>query len=240
MKRSEFIKKTMLGLTASFLLPRIVQAQTPEMSGEHLPSTLPHFVTAGNGFGNRIAITFDDGPNPGITEVVLEELAKRNLRATFFMIGRNVKAYPSLAKEVADAGHEVANHSYTHSAFNKMSDEKVMDELQMTQDVIAEATGKTPKWFRPPYGAFRKNQGHMPLSKGLGIVYWSVDPQDWAQPGASVITSRVLGQTGPGSIILLHDLHQQTAQAVGNILDGLQEKSYNFTNMTHFVGEPYV
>lgn len=200
----------------------------------------PHFINSGNGFGNRIAITFDDGPTPNITERVLAELEKRRVRATFFMIGQNVKAHPSLARTVVDAGHEVGNHSYTHPQLGKLPAERVEDELKRTQDVIADATGKVPQWFRPPYGSFnKKEQGIIPMKLGLGIVYWSVDPRDWSQPGASNITSRVLGGTQPGSIVLMHDLHAQTADAVGAILDGLEEKAFAFSNMTRFLGQPY-
>ncbi len=200
----------------------------------------PHSLSSGPGFGNRIAVTFDDGPSPGITEIVLKELANRKLCATFFMIGSKVQMYPALAKEVADAGHEIGNHSWDHPALSKMSEDKVDSQLQRTQDAIFAATGKTPVWFRPPYGAFRvKDQGHIPASKGLGIVFWSVDPRDWSQPGAEAITSRVMTATVPGSIVLLHDLHPQTATAVPGILDQLEDKDFNLTHISGFVGAPY-
>lgn len=239
MTRAEFIKKTVLGLAAIAALPRWAEAEFDITGGEEIVN--PHFVSKGCGFGNRIAITFDDGPTPGVTDVVLKELEKHNLRATFFMIGKKAELYPSLAKSVVDAGHEVANHSYTHPNLLRMSPAKVEYELEKAQEAISNATGKTPLWFRPPYGAFNKKaQGHIPLSKGLGIVYWSVDPRDWSRPGASTIASRVISQTTPGSIILLHDLHSQTAEAVPSIFSELQEKTFAFANLTRFLGKPYV
>ncbi|MFH1067413.1 MAG: polysaccharide deacetylase family protein [bacterium] len=239
MTRAEFIKKTVLGLAAIAALPRWAQAEVEITGGEEIVN--PHFVSKGCGFGNRIAITFDDGPTPGVTDVILKELDKHNLRATFFMIGKKVEVSPALAKEVVDAGHEAANHSYTHSVLSRFSASQVEYELEKTQEAIFNATGKAPLWFRPPYGAFNKRaQGHIPLSKGLGIVYWSVDPRDWSRPGASAITSRVVSQTTPGSIVLLHDLHSQTAEAVPNIFSGLQEKTFAFANLTRFLGKPYV
>jgi peptidoglycan/xylan/chitin deacetylase (PgdA/CDA1 family) len=156
------------------------------------------------------------------------------------MIGQNVKARPKLAKEVADRGHEIGNHTYTHPMLSKMSDEAVHDQLYRTQQVILEATGKTPVWFRPPYGAFRKSQGHIAVALGLGIIYWSVDPQDWSRPGVQNIISRVVDHTTPGSIILMHDLHDQTAEAINTVLDGLKQKAFAFTNVTRFLGLPYV
>lgn len=235
---------TTLGLGAGVFLPSMAKGQEPirpdEDKTQPLPQTKAHLASSGPGFNNRIALTFDDGPTPGVTEIVLKELDKRALKVTFFMIGHNVRLYPALAKEVADAGHEIANHSYTHPALSSLSEERVNDELQKTQDVIHEATGKVPAWFRPPYGAFRvKDQGHIPRSKSLGVVLWSVDPRDWSKPGAGSIVQRVVSTTVPGSIILLHDLHSQTAEAAGTLLDLLMEKNYNFASMSHLLGEPY-
>lgn len=252
MNRAEFIKKMFCMAGAAIATSSIGFAQeeqilraTPVHSSEGSIGTPgpmnvnPHFVSSGNGFGNRIAITFDDGPTPGVTDVVLRELDRRKLRATFFMIGKKVRQYPSLAQEVVAAGHEVANHTYTHPVLTKLPMAKVEDEINRCQDTIIEVTGRLPLWFRPPYGAFRKDMAHIPAARGMGIAYWSVDPQDWARPGSSIITSRVLNQTSPGSIILLHDLHQQTAQAVSDIFRGLEARAFVFSNMTRFLGHPY-
>ena len=227
------------GLAGVTLTPQRMFGQpvTPEKEDAQIS---PHLVTHGPGFGNRIALTFDDGPTPGVTELVLKQLADHKLHATFFMIGANVKAYPALAKEVADAGHEIGNHSWDHPMLISMSEEKVDSQIQRTQDIIHEATGKTPVWFRPPYGAFSKDrQGHIPATKGLGIALWSVDPRDWSQPGSSAITSRVVTSTGPGSIVLLHDLHPQTAAAVPDMLNQLEEKDFNMVHLSGFLGAPY-
>ncbi|MFZ5806302.1 MAG: polysaccharide deacetylase family protein [Verrucomicrobiota bacterium] len=238
MTRREFLKA--LAAVGGYLaLSRMAFAEVAVTEGEY--NINPSFVTRGNGFGNRIAITFDDGPTPGVTEPILEELRKHDLRATFFMIGKNVEHAPSLAKQVADAGHEVANHSYGHPMLTRLPLAQVEYEIQKTQDAIFKATGKTPIWFRPPYGAFDKaKHGPIARDKGLGIVYWSVDPQDWKKPGADAIASRVINATTPGSIILLHDLHLQTAQAVPRIFETLKEKAFAFSNLTRFLGKPYV
>jgi peptidoglycan-N-acetylglucosamine deacetylase len=198
------------------------------------------FESSGPGLGNRIAITFDDGPTPGVTEIVLKELDKRKIRSTFFMIGHNAERFPTLAKEVAAAGHEIGNHTYTHPPLSSLPPDRAALEIQKAQDIITEVTGQAPKWLRPPYGAFRrKDQGILAQSRGLGVIYWSVDPRDWSQPGVNQIITRVVSATLPGSIILDHDLHPQTAQAIGTILDQLLEKNYNFTNVSGFLGEPY-
>jgi len=241
MNRGEFLKSLAFGLGAAALFPRISSGDPagPMILGGETEVN-PHFASHGNGFGNRIAVTFDDGPTPRITEKVLSELEKHRMRATFFMIGQRVKAEPSLAKAVADAGHEIGNHSYTHPQLAKMPASRVEEELSKTQDAIMEATGKKPQWFRPPYGSFiRSTQGPIAEKLGLGVVYWSVDPRDWSQPGVPVIISRVLAGAQPGSIILMHDLHPQTAEAVSTIFDGLQEKFFAFDNMSRLLGNPY-
>jgi peptidoglycan/xylan/chitin deacetylase (PgdA/CDA1 family) len=246
MRRSEFLKAC-LGTAACTALPwrswgeemqPLSESPVTIESGEYEVNA--HFVNSGPGFGNRLALTFDDGPSPGVTDRVLEELAKRNLRATFFMIGSKVAAYKSLAKEVFDAGHELANHTYTHPKLSSLSSERVTQELQKTQDILAEITGRVPNWFRPPYGAFnREGQGSIPRGKDLGVAYWSVDPRDWAQPGVRSIVEHIAKNAKPGSIILLHDLHRQTADATGEVLDRLEDKAYRLTQLSRFLGKPY-
>ncbi|MEM6821388.1 MAG: polysaccharide deacetylase family protein [Verrucomicrobiota bacterium] len=259
LKRADFLK--LLGTGAGYLacggsvlgtrepdVPVVVPTSSLESPQETTPPKATivqhpqkaHCVYQGPGFGNRIALTYDDGPTPRITDKILNDLAERNVKATFFMIGRKVLQNPSLAKEVADAGHELANHTFTHPTLNRLPNNRVFDELKKCQDAIGEVTGQDPVWFRPPYGAFRNgNQGPIARSHHLGVAYWSVDPRDWARPGARKITSHILNRTRPGSIILLHDLKRQTADATPAVLDGLLEKDFYFTPMSGFLGDPY-
>lgn len=242
--RSQFLKQLGLSVAALSVGGNLVKA----LGQMTAPSTnaatgaagemKPIAVNSGPGFGNRLAITFDDGPSPGITERVLVELKKRDLRASFFMIGSKVKASPDLAKRVYDEGHELCNHSFTHPKLDSLSDDRVRDEILRCQEAISNATGYTPVWLRPPYGAFR-GKAHIAQDLGLGIAYWSVDPRDWMRPGAQRITDSIVAQARPGSIILCHDLHTQTADAVPNILDRLLDRDYEFTSMSGFLGQPY-
>lgn len=210
-----------------------------------VPPTAPidpskvHFIGSGPSAGKRIAITFDDGPTPGVTNVVLDELKKRNLHSTFFMIGKRVTEAPELAQRVLAEGHEVCNHTFNHLKLNTLPDQRVDWEIQMTQDTIGELLNHRPTWLRPPYGAFRKNQIGIPQTKEIGVVFWSVDPRDWSQPGEDHIVETILKETKPGSIILCHDLHKQTANCVGRILDGLLERQFEFTQISEFLGQPY-
>ncbi|MDX6767499.1 MAG: polysaccharide deacetylase family protein [Candidatus Methylacidiphilales bacterium] len=239
LRRAEFLKMTALGVGVGSVLPAWAAEPEPVKPDEAKTRLNAHFVNHGPGFNNRLALTFDDGPTPGVTEIVLKELARRSIPATFFMIGRNADAYPSLAKEVAAAGHEIGNHSYTHPALSGLSEERVNYELQKTQDVLEGINGRPPAWFRPPYGAFRRDQGPIPRCKSLGVALWSVDPRDWSRPGSSTIVQRVVSAAAPGSIVLLHDLHSQTAEACGAMLDQLMEKDFQFVRLSQLLGEPY-
>lgn len=237
MNRGEFLRSLIGGVGAGILsTPSVVRAQT-ELKGEYELNA--HFVHSGPGLGNRVSLTFDDGPSPGVTDRILKDLDRHGIHATFFMIGKKVKAYPNLAREVLAAGHELANHTYTHPYLSRYSAQRVTEELVQCQDAIAEVTGITPVWFRPPYGAFRTNQGTIARRQDLGVAYWSVDPRDWARPGAGTIVSRVTQMARPGSIILLHDLHTQTAEATGPLLDRLVDRSFQFAPISGFLGQPY-
>jgi len=115
----------------------------------------------------------------------------------------------------------------------------VVWEIQRTQDLITAAIGHAPVWFRPPYGAFRHDQGYIPAARGLGVMFWSVDPRDWAEPGVQKVTDAIFAQTRPGSVILTHDIHKPTVEALPGILDGLLERGYEFTTVSGFLGAPY-
>ena len=194
-----------------------------------------NFITSGPTDGNRIALTFDDGPTPGVTELILDELQRRQLHATFFMIGQRIAAAPDLARRVLAEGHDVGNHTFTHPKLTTLTDAQVDAEIQKTQDIIGEVLNHRPAWFRPPYGALRQNQAGMLVRRDLGIVNWSVDSHDWSQPGEAKIAGRVLAETRPGSIILCHDLHRQTANGMGPILDGLIERDFAFATLSELL-----
>ena len=247
--RAQFLKSlgaSVTGLALGSGIASAAQALVAKTEAGTVPPVVPgvetapvHFIGSGNGFGNRISISFDDGPTPGVTEVVLDELKKRNIRSTFFMIGKRVVAAPDLAKRVLAEGHEVCNHTFNHLKLNSLPDQQVDWEIQKTQDTIGELLNLRPAWLRPPYGAFRKNQMGIPQSKELGVVFWSVDPRDWSQPGEAKIVDTILTETKAGSIILCHDLHKQTANCIGQVLDGLLERNFEFINMSGFLGQPY-
>ncbi len=189
-----------------------------------------------------IALTFDDGPHPFLTPRLLDTLKAKGIHATFFCVGQNAKEYPGILKRAVAEGHEIANHSWSHPNFAKMSDEAVKSELNRTSDAIEAATGKRPTLMRPPYGSFTKAQGkwfHDEL--GFTVVLWDVDPDDWRDPGPAVVEDRVLNgwkeSTGVrhGSIVLSHDIHKGTVEAEPEIIDKLIEKGYKFVTVSELI-----
>lgn len=183
-----------------------------------------------------VAMTFDDGPHPRNTPRLLDMLRDRNIKATFYVIGRNVDLYPALTRRIVAEGHEIGNHTYTHGNLTKMSDEKVREEMVKCRASIAKASGVQPRTMRPPYGALLQRQRSMIHSEfGYPTIMWSVDPRDWQRPGPSVVTSRILSGTTPGAIILAHDLHAPTVDAMPGTLDGLLRKGYKFVTVSQLL-----
>ena len=181
-------------------------------------------------------MTFDDGPSAENTPRLLEMLKQRNIKATFFLIGQNVVSNPDLVRRILAEGHEIGNHSWTHPQLSKLSDDRVTAEITKTQDAIKDASGFTPTLLRPPYGAITPRQREWIQNRfGLNIILWSVDPFDWKRPGASVITQRILSQTRPGAIILSHDIHKQTVDAMPATLDALIAKGYKFATVSQLI-----
>jgi len=163
-------------------------------------------------------------------------LKQRNIKVTFFMIGPNVVAHPEIARRALAEGHEIGNHSWTHPPLSKLSDQRVTEEITKTQEAIKNATGFTPTILRPPYGAITKRQRQWIENQfGLSVILWSVDPLDWKRPGASVITQRILSGAQSGAIILSHDIHQQTVDAMPATLDALLAKGYKFVTVSELI-----
>lgn len=183
-----------------------------------------------------IAITFDDGPHPQNTPRLLDMLRARNIKATFYMVGSNVDLYPQVVRRVVAEGHEIGNHSYTHRLFSKMSDSDIRQELTRTRDAVVRAAGVQPRTLRPPYGGMLQHQREWVNAEfGYPIILWSVDPLDWKRPGSSVVCSRILSSTTAGSIVLAHDLHRQTVDAMPATLDGLLQRGFKFVTVSQLL-----
>ncbi|MDP9099632.1 MAG: polysaccharide deacetylase family protein [Verrucomicrobiota bacterium] len=187
--------------------------------------------------GPVIALTFDDGPNATLTPKLLDLLAARRLKATFFVVGQNAADHPDILKRAVREGHEIANHSWSHPNLGKMSDDAVRRELQKTDDAIAAAIGKRPTLMRPPYGSITARQKKWIHQEfGYRIILWDVDPLDWKRPGPSVVTARILKETKAGSIVLSHDIHPPTIEAMPATFDQLMKKGFKSVTVTELLG----
>jgi peptidoglycan/xylan/chitin deacetylase (PgdA/CDA1 family) len=186
--------------------------------------------------GPYIAMTFDDGPSATLTPKLLDLLAAHHIKVTFFVIGENVAEHPEIVARAAQEGHEIANHSWSHPNLGKMSDENVRRQLQQTDDAIKNATGKRPTLMRPPYGSITSREKRWIHDEfGYNIILWDVDPYDWKRPGPAVVRSRILKETRPGSIVLSHDIHPGTIEAMPSTFDELEAKGFKFVTVSELI-----
>jgi len=203
----------------------------------HLPPGTKVSYTSAPAPGPFIAITFDDGPVVPNTPRLLDMLAARGIKATFFTVGYNVQRNPNIVRRIVAEGHEIANHTWTHGKLSGMSDAGVRSELQRSHSALTGITGVAPRMYRPPYGAITARQKQMIMSEfGYPTILWSVDPQDWRTRSASMTRSRILNDTRPGSIILVHDIHASSIDAMPGTLDGLLAKGFRFVTVGQLIG----
>ncbi|CAN5652064.1 hypothetical protein BH09VER1_BH09VER1_52900 [soil metagenome] len=186
--------------------------------------------------GPYIAMTFDDGPSAKDTPRLLDMLKARNIKVTFFVLGEMVQQSPDLLKRMAAEGHEIANHSWNHPQLTKLNAEGLRKQLGNTSDEIEQVTGKRPTLMRPPYGAT-----NAALTKtineqyGMKVILWSVDPLDWKVRNADHVYSEIMKQTQQGGIILSHDIHPTTVDAMPRTLDALLAKGYKFVTVSELI-----
>ena len=211
-------------------------AQDAEKNGRNSPAESNITFNSVHVAGPYIAMTFDDGPSATLTPKLLDLLAAHHIKATFFVIGENVAEHPEIVERAAREGHEIANHSWSHPNFGKMSDESVRSQLSRTDDAIRNATGTRPTLMRPPYGSITPRQKRWIHDEfGYQIILWDVDPYDWKRPGPSVVRNRILKETRPGSIVLSHDIHPGTIEAMPSTFDQLQAKGFEFVTVSELI-----
>jgi peptidoglycan/xylan/chitin deacetylase (PgdA/CDA1 family) len=205
------------------------------------PGRPEYYVHAGP---RSLALTFDDGPSPVYTPEVLSILRQYGVTATFFMIGANAAKFPDTVRQVVEEGHRVGNHTWTHPDLGTLTRPQVRAELERTSELLTRLCGEPPVMFRAPGGFFSHATMAVCGELGLRPVSWSVDPRDWANPGAGAIVDRVLGNARTGSIVLDHDGcladdpipspggpadRSQTVTALRAYLPGLVRAGYRFT-----------
>jgi peptidoglycan-N-acetylglucosamine deacetylase len=215
-------------------------AQPVERSNSAPPATTPAqpqiSFSAVHVDGPYIALTFDDGPNKTLTPKLLDLLATHHMKATFFVVGQNAADHPDILRRAIREGHEIGNHTWSHPNLGKMSDEAVRRELQKTDDAIFAAIGNHPTLMRPPYGSITARQKRWIHDDfGYRIIIWDVDPLDWKRPGPSVVCNRILKETRPGSIVLAHDIHAPTLEAMPATFDQLDRKGFKSVTVSELL-----
>jgi peptidoglycan/xylan/chitin deacetylase (PgdA/CDA1 family) len=235
-----------LPLSAAFLVvvaPLLQAAEQspsamPMMTPGELPSQSSERTSVNSAHVDQpvIAMTFDDGPSAVLTPRLLDILRQRNIKATFFVLGQLVQEHPEIIQRAVAEGHEIGNHSWDHKALNKMGEGGLQHELTDTSAVISKASGKPVTLMRPPYGATnpRLNKA-IEKEYGMKVILWSVDPLDWKRPGPQAVEQRILKETQPGSIILSHDIHPGTIEAMPATLDALLAKGYKFVTVSELL-----
>ena len=204
----------------------------------------------------RIALTFDDGPDPRTTPPVLDALREHNVKATFFVVGSQVAKHPDLLRRIMEEGHAIGNHTYDHADMSELSPRRMRAELRSTQQAVDDALGYHHPMvlMRPPYGnpyfegsqalpAFRE----VVRGEGLIPVAWTVDPGDYRRGGLpggivrAVVRAEEGGREGEGDeVLLLHDNHEQTAQALPQIIDYYEGKGRTFADVDELLADKYL
>ena len=190
---------------------------SPFQSPFFLPFLYPNRLWKGPASERKISLTFDDGPVPGITDWVLEELEKRGMKATFFMVGDNVRKHQTLAQEVVAAGHQLGNHTYHHLSGWKTATQTYLDDVEACDAILADTVGVTPRFFRPPYGWINPGQ-----AKGVAaakkIVMWSLLSYDFdSDLSSEKLIRRTTARTAPRTIVVFHD-QQKTKEQLKKVL----------------------
>ncbi|MGB0843826.1 MAG: polysaccharide deacetylase family protein [Alphaproteobacteria bacterium] len=180
-------------------------------------------------------VTFDDGPHPKYDAQILDILDRYNARATFYLVGRNVKRYPDTTRLIASRGHEIGHHSWKHDNLKKIGRNNMAKDLARTSATIRDTVGFAPTVFRPPYGNHTPSVLSVAKSLGMETQLWTVDSLDWKRAPAYQTTERVLSRTKPGAVILLHSIHRQTVEALPAIMDGLVKKGCKFVTSSEWI-----
>lgn len=173
----------------------------------------------------RVALTFDDGPNREYTKALLDGLKKRGVKASFFLMGKNIAGNEELVKRMHDEGHLIGNHTFDHVQLNKLSDAQACEQITKTSNRIYEITGEYTTFIRPPFGAWKKD---LDCVVTMIPVLWDIDPLDWKTDNADKVVSRVEKDVEDGDIILLHDNYASSVEAALRIVDDLSKQGYRF------------
>ena len=184
-----------------------------------------------------VALTFDDGPNPTYTPVLLDGLRERDIHATFFLIGSQVEEYPELARRIAAEGHQIGNHTYDHANLQELSEWESKQDLKKNDRVLQEIIGEGTYWIRPPYGCVGEKEQRC---ADVPFIKWSVDTEDWKVQDVDRILDITYRELTDGGIILMHDRFDTTVEAALKAIDHLSAQGVRFVTVEELFAEKCV
>ena len=208
-------------------LANIPKPPEPKPAPKPAPAVPAPAPTTGN---KVIALTFDDGPGP-YTAHLLDVLDQYGAKATFFLIGSKVSSQANVVRSIHARGHQLGNHSWSHPELPKLSVNQIAGEIDRTNEAIKQAAGVKPTILRPPYGAANGVVLEQLRARGMSSILWSVDTRDWADRNSQIVCSRAVAGARPGAVILMHDIHQTSVNAVPCILSSLKQQGYSFVTI---------
>jgi peptidoglycan-N-acetylglucosamine deacetylase len=253
MKRTAFASASFFAIAS--LIALLVLGDAPavraaSLGGDVLPANEgPHAGMAADGrvwyvpmHRKEIALTFDDGPYPFYTPLLLHQLAmEEQTPATFFLVGRTVQEYPELVERILSAGGEVGNHTYNHYALTGLSDGEIQSQIADCGAILAHYTGSEPTLFRPPHGRYDARVVEIAHELGYRTILWSDAPDDAPKDNSelpvSLIVDRGREHAKPGGIILLHSGQYNTIEALPQIIDSLQAQGYRFVTVSRLLSD---
>lgn len=186
-------------------------------------------------FRYKVALTFDDGPHPGYTKSIVDILSRYNARATFFVVGKQVRKHPGLLKLISSSGHEIGNHTYSHISLPKMSRLEIISEIEKTSEIIKKITKKDVKLFRPPGGSINEEHERFINSLGYKVILWDVLSNDLSQLSEEEIYNNVIKNVKDGSIVLFHSGRRETLNLLPRLIKELIKMEYKLVTVSEII-----
>lgn len=197
--------------------------------------------TVWKGDSNMVALTFDDGPHPIHTAQILNVLKEEGVKAAFFCIGRKAEEHPELVRQIMADGHIIGNHTYLHThRFGMLSEKKVREEIRLGKNVLKDIIGRTPKYFRPPFGVMNPKIARAVATERDVIIGWDLRSRDGVARSEQQILNRVLPRLDKASLLLFHDTNPHSAEAVRKVIRHLRSKGKRIVSLDELTGvAPY-
>lgn len=182
----------------------------------------------------KVALTFDDGPDSEYTPILLDGLRERNVKATFFVLGKQAEKYPELIRRMEAEGHLIGNHTYSHLQLNKTNQKQFKEELEKTDEILEKITGKQVQYVRPPYGSWDKA---IETELNMFPVLWDIDPLDWCKKNTECMVRNIINEIEENDIILMHDQYPSSVEASLQLVDTLKKQGYEFVTVEELFEE---